>query len=43
MKLAGQDIIDMIPEQKQPKLLKRQRIIDRIRDTIKNIVDIFEW
>jgi type I restriction enzyme R subunit len=39
----GQDIIDMIPEKEQPKLLKRQGIIDRIRSAIQNIVDVFEW
>ncbi len=39
----GQDIVDMIPEDKQPRLLKRQRVIDRIKKAIENIVDIFEW
>jgi type I restriction enzyme R subunit len=39
----GQDIIDLIPAQEQPKLLKRQGVIDRIKKAIENIVDIFEW
>lgn len=37
----GQDIADLMPE--QPKLLERQGIIDRIKNAIENIVDIFEW
>lgn len=37
----GQDIVDMLPE--APKILERQGIIDRIKDAIQNIVDVFEW
>ena len=37
----GQDIVDLMPE--QPKLLERQGIINRIKNAIENIVDIFEW
>ncbi len=37
----GQDIVDMLPE--PPKILERQRIIDRVRSAIENLVDIFEW
>jgi type I restriction enzyme R subunit len=37
----GQDIVDMLPE--PPKILKRQGIIDRIKDAIENLVDVFEW
>ena len=37
----GQDIVDMLPE--VPKLLERQGIIDRIKTSIENIVDVFEW
>ena len=37
----GQDIADMLPA--QPKILKRQGIIDRIKNAIENIIDIFEW
>ena len=36
-----QDIVDMLPE--PPRILERQSIVDRIRDAIKNVVDIFEW
>lgn len=36
-----QDIADMLPE--QPRILERRGIIDRIKNAIKNIVDIFEW
>jgi type I restriction enzyme R subunit len=37
----GQDIVDLLP--KAPKILERQGIIDRIKNAIENIVDIFEW
>ena len=37
----GQDIVDLLSE--PPRLLKRQNIIDRIKNAIENIVDIFEW
>lgn len=37
----GQDIVDMLPE--PPRILERQRIIDRVRSAIENLVDIFEW
>lgn len=37
----GQDIIDMLP--KTPGILKRQGIIDRIKNAVENIVDMFEW
>ena len=37
----GQDIVDLLPE--APKLLERQGIIDRIKNAIENVVDMFEW
>lgn len=37
----GQDIVDLLPE--PPKILERQTIIDRIRQVIENLVDVFEW
>lgn len=37
----GQDIVDLMPE--TPRILERQGIIDRIKNAIENIVDIFEW
>ncbi len=37
----GQDIVDMLPE--PPKILERQKIIDRVMSAIENIVDMFEW
>ena len=37
----GQDIVDMLPE--VPRIKERQGIIDRIKDAIENIVDMFEW
>jgi type I restriction enzyme, R subunit len=37
----GQDIIDLLPE--TPKILERQGIIDRIREAVENLVNIFEW
>ena len=36
-----QDIADLLPE--QPKILERKNIIDRIKNAIENIVDMFEW
>lgn len=36
-----QDIADMLPA--PPKILERRRIIDRVRNAIESIVDIFEW
>lgn len=36
-----QDIADMLPT--PPRILERKRIIDRIKNAIQNIVDIFEW
>lgn len=37
----GQDIVELLPQ--APKLLERQGIIDRIKNAIENIVDVFEW
>ncbi len=36
-----QDIADMLPE--QPRILERSGIINRIKNAIENIVDMFEW
>lgn len=36
-----QDIADMLPI--QPRILERKGIIDRIKNAIENIVDMFEW
>lgn len=38
-----QDIVEMLPENQQPKILERQSVVDRIKNAIQNIVDIFEW
>ncbi|MDO8570933.1 MAG: type I restriction endonuclease subunit R [Candidatus Daviesbacteria bacterium] len=37
----GQDIVSLLP--KVPRIRERQGIIDRIKDAIENIVDMFEW
>ena len=37
----GQDIVDLLPE--VPRIKERQGIIDRIKNAIENIVDVFEW
>jgi type I restriction enzyme, R subunit len=37
----GQDIIDLLP--RAPKIAKRQSIIDRIKEAIESVVDVFEW
>jgi len=36
-----QSIVDLLPE--VPRIKERQGIIDRIKDAIENIVDMFEW
>lgn len=38
-----QEIVDMFPEEKQPGILERHNVVDRIKSAIENIVDIFEW
>lgn len=37
----GQDIVELLPE--APRLLERQGIIDRVKNAIEAIVDVFEW
>lgn len=37
----GQEIVNLLPE--TPPILERQKIIDRIKTAIENIVDVFEW
>lgn len=37
----GQDIVELLPQ--IPKLLERQGIIDRVKNAIEAIVDVFEW
>ncbi len=39
----GEEIIDSIPDEKKPRLIERQNVIDRIKKAIENIVEIFEW
>ncbi len=39
----GQDIMDLIPDAVVPNFRQRQGVIDRIKDAIENIVDLFEW
>jgi type I restriction enzyme R subunit len=38
---SGQDIVDRLPE--VPRLMERMTIVNRIREAIKDIVDVFEW
>ena len=37
----GQDIVELLPV--PPRILERQSVIDRVRNAIENIVDMFEW
>jgi type I restriction enzyme R subunit len=37
----GEDIVARLPE--RPRLMEHKTVINRIRDAIKDIVDIFEW
>lgn len=39
----GQQIVDMLPKEQQPKILERQGFIDRVKGAIQNIIDVFEW
>jgi len=36
-----QDIVDLLPE--SPRIMERQGIVDRIKNAIEKIIDIFEW
>ena len=38
---SGQEIVELLPE--IPRILERQGIIDRIKNAIENVVDLFEW
>ncbi|MEK7665871.1 MAG: type I restriction endonuclease subunit R [Patescibacteria group bacterium] len=37
----GQEIVDLLPT--PPRILERQGIVDRVRDALANIVEVFEW
>ena len=37
----GQEIVDLMP--KPPKILERKTIVDRIKNAIESIVEVFEW
>lgn len=38
---SGEDIVERLPE--RPRLMEHKTVIKRIRDAIRDIVDIFEW
>jgi len=38
-----QDIVDMLPLEKQPRILERHGFVERVRNAIQSFVDIFEW
>jgi type I restriction enzyme, R subunit len=38
---SGEDIAERLPE--RPRLMEHKTVINRIRDAIKDIVDVFEW
>lgn len=38
---SGEDIVEHLPE--RPRLLEYKTVIERIRGSIKDIVDVFEW
>ncbi len=38
---SGEDIVERLPE--RPRLMEHRSVINRIRDAIKDIVDVFEW
>lgn len=39
----GQDIVDLMPTEHQPRILERQKIVGRIKAAIENVVNVFEW
>jgi type I restriction enzyme R subunit len=39
----GQEIVEMLPENQQPKIRERQNFIDRVKTAIQDIIDVFEW
>ena len=38
---SGEDIVDRLPE--RPRLMDHKSVVNRIREAIKDIVDVFEW
>jgi len=38
---SGEDIVERLPE--RPRLMEHKSVVNRIREAIKDIVDIFEW
>ena len=38
-----QDIVDILPQEKQPRILERHNFIERIKEAIQRIVEKFEW
>jgi len=38
---TGEDIVERLPE--RPRLMEHKSVVNRIREAIKDIVDIFEW
>jgi len=38
---SGEDIIERLPE--RPRLMEHKGVVNRIREAIKDIVDVFEW
>jgi type I restriction enzyme R subunit len=38
-----QELVDAITDDKQPRILERQTVVNRLRSAIENIVELFEW
>ncbi len=38
---SGEDIVDRLPE--RPRLMEHKSVVNRIREAIKDIVEVFEW
>jgi type I restriction enzyme R subunit len=38
---SGEDIVERLPE--RPRLMEHKSVVNRIREAIKDIVDVFEW
>jgi type I restriction enzyme R subunit len=38
---TGEDIVERLPE--RPRLMEHKSVVNRIREAIKDIVDVFEW
>ena len=41
--MGEQELVEMLPKEKRPRILERQGFLKRVKTAIENIIDIFEW